>query len=101
MFKILADDTSLFLKVSDKHKSAKKLNDDLEKISYWAYQWKLQFNPDVNKQANEVVFSRKASLNSLSHLHIKFSYNGISKCPHQKYLGILLNSKLKFNVHVD
>ena len=55
--KIFADDTSLFSKVYDLHKSASNLNDDLEKISYWAYQWKMQFNPDPNKQANEVIFS--------------------------------------------
>ena len=57
--KIFADDTSLFSKVYDIHNSASKLNDDLEKISYWAYQWKMQFNPDPNKQANEVIFSQK------------------------------------------
>ena len=51
--KIFADDS----KVSDIHKSASNLNDDLEKISYWAYQWKMQFNRDPNKQANEVIFS--------------------------------------------
>ena len=33
--KIFADDTSLFSKVYDMHKSASELNDDLEKISYW------------------------------------------------------------------
>ena len=32
--KIFADDTSLFSTVSDMHKSASNLNDDLEKISY-------------------------------------------------------------------
>ena len=63
------------------HKSASKVNDDLEKISYWAYQWKMQFNPDPKKQANEVIFSRKACSNSLSHPSIKFNNNGISKCP--------------------
>ena len=37
----------LFLKkIYDIHKSAIKLNDDLEKISYWAYHWKIHFNPD-------------------------------------------------------
>ena len=55
--KIFADDTFLFSKVSETHKSASNLNDDLEKISYWVYQWKMQFNPDPNKQANEVIFS--------------------------------------------
>ena len=35
--KISADDTSLFSEVYEIHKSASNLNDDLEKISYWAY----------------------------------------------------------------
>ena len=59
--KIFADDTSLFSKVSDIHKSASDLNDDLEKISYWAYQWQMQFNSDPNKPTNEVIFSRKTN----------------------------------------
>ena len=54
--KIFAD-TSLFSKVQDINKSANELNCDLEKVSNWAYQWKMQFNPDPNKQANEVIFS--------------------------------------------
>ena len=52
---IFADDTSFFSKVYDIHKSASKLNDDLEKKSYWSYQWEIQFNSDPNKQANEVI----------------------------------------------
>ena len=40
---MVADDTSLF------NKSVKGLNSDLEKISYWTYQWNMQFNPDSNK----------------------------------------------------
>ena len=77
--KIFADDTSLFSKIYDMHKSASNLNDDLEKISYWADQWKMQFNPDLNKHANEVIFSRKTSFNNLSHPPIKFNNNDISK----------------------
>ena len=75
------------------HKSASNLNDDLENIIYWAYQWKMQFNLDSNKQTNEVIFSRKTSSNNLSHPPIKFS--------NQKHLGIVLDSKLNFNAHVD
>ena len=59
MCKIFADDTSLFSKVLDINKSVTELNTDLEKISQWAYQWKMQFNPDPNKQANEIIFSPK------------------------------------------
>ena len=29
------------------------------KISNWAFQWKMRFNPDPNKQAREVIFSRE------------------------------------------
>ena len=55
--KIYADDTSLFSKVQDINRSANELNCDLEKVSNWAYQWKMQFNLDPNKQAKEVIFS--------------------------------------------
>ena len=82
--KIFAHDTSLFSKVYVIHKSARELNDDLVKISHWNYQWKMEFNPVPNKQANEGIFSRKTNSNDLSHTLIQFNNNGISKCPHQK-----------------
>ena len=41
----------------DINQSRNNLNDDLEKISNWAFQWKMSFNPDINKQAQEVLFS--------------------------------------------
>ena len=52
--KIFADDTSLFSKIIDTRNSQNSLNPDLEIIKNWAYQWKMQFNPDPKKQANEV-----------------------------------------------
>ena len=39
--------------------------------------------------------------NNLSHPPIKFNNNNISKCPHQKHLGIVFDSKLNFKAHVD
>ena len=41
--------------------SSKQLNDYLKKVSDWAYQWKMSFNRDLSKQAQEVIFSRKSS----------------------------------------
>ena len=32
---------------------------DLEKISKWAYQWKMSFNSGISKQAQEVLLSQK------------------------------------------
>ena len=57
--RLFADDTSLFLVVRDMTSSANILNNDLSKINNWAYQWKISFNPDPSKQAQEVIFSRK------------------------------------------
>ena len=67
MCKVFADNTSLFSKVIEINKSVTELNTDLEKISQWPYRWKMQFNPDSNKQANEINFSRKLVSNNLSH----------------------------------
>ena len=58
--KLFADDTSIFSVVHDISLSLLQLNDDLIKISNWEYQWKMSFNPEVTKQAQEVVFSRKS-----------------------------------------
>ena len=55
--KLFTDNTSLFSVVHDLNTSANKINDDLKKIEAWAHQWKMSFNPDSLKQAQEVVFS--------------------------------------------
>ena len=59
----------------------------------------MQFNPHPNKQANEVIFSRKSKAHSYSPLI--FNNNDVKKCPHQKHSGIILDLKLNFNIHVD
>ena len=55
--KLFADDTSLFNVAHDINISANELNNDLKKFSNWAFQWKMSFNPDPSKQAQEVIFS--------------------------------------------
>ena len=57
--KLIADDTSIFTIVKDKNENANILNNDLLLISKWAYNWKMLFNPDPNKAAQEALFSRK------------------------------------------
>ena len=51
--KLFPDDTSLFSVVHDTQTS------DLNLINNWAFQWKMNFNPDLTKQAHEVIFSCK------------------------------------------
>ena len=46
-----------FLSVVDNiNLSATNLNSDLSKINACANQWKMTFNPDPSKQAQEVIF---------------------------------------------
>ena len=53
--KLFADNTSLFCTVQNPTSSAKILNNDLSKISEWAYRWKMLFNLDITKQTQEVL----------------------------------------------
>ena len=57
--KLFADDTSLYSVIHDSVITISELNGDLAKIEQWAFQWKMSFYPDLNKQAQEVIFSRK------------------------------------------
>ena len=59
MLSFFADDTSLFSIVQDPVVSARELQHDLNLINKWAHQWKMSFNPDPNKQAEEIIFSQK------------------------------------------
>ena len=36
----------------------------MQKISEWANKWKMSFSPDLNKKAQEVVFSEKLNKSS-------------------------------------
>ena len=52
-------------------RSANDPNTDLKKRNQWTYQWKMQFNPDRKKQANEVTFSRKSYASNLTYSPVK------------------------------
>ena len=69
------------------NESANDLNIDLEKIRQWSYQWKMQFNPDPNKQANEVIFSRKSYSSNLTYPSVKLNNINITRCSNQNNLG--------------
>ena len=96
--KLFADDTSLFSVVRDIAASTEELNNDLRNISKWAYQWKMIFNPDLTKQAQEVIFSRK--LNKPVHPYLTFNNSQVIQTESQKHLSLILDNKLSFNEHL-
>ena len=91
---LFADDTFLFSVIFDKDLSAKNLNNDLNRINNWAFQWKMSFDPDPNKQAQEVLFSRKIQKSSRPSLI--FNNNIVTQSLSQKHLGMFLDTKLDF-----
>ena len=96
--KLFADDTSLFSVVQNINSTANDLNSDLIKISDWAFQWKMRFNPDPKKQAQEVIFSRK--INKIDHPPLYFNENLVKSSSTQKHLGMILDTNLDFSQHL-
>ena len=97
--KIFADDTSLFSIVKKDKLSENSLNSDLEKVSEWAHQWNMLFNPDPSKQEAEVYFSRKQ--NQDGPLPLGFNDNTVQIVEVYKHLSLSLYKKLDFNIHID
>ena len=90
--KLFADDNSLFSVVHDIHSSASDLNKDLKTINEWAFQWKMSFNPDPNKQAQEVIFTRKSK--NMRHPPLIFNKSKVFQSTTQKHLGLILDNRL-------
>ena len=57
--RLFTDGTSLFTIINDPNAAAKQLYEDLDIITEMAFQWKMNFNTDPSKQAQEVIFTRK------------------------------------------
>ena len=87
-----------FLVVRDIVASTEELNNDLRNISKWAYQWKMIFKPDLTREAQEVVFSRK--LNKPVHPNLIFNKSQVSQTKSQKHLSLILDNKVNFNEHL-
>ena len=95
--KFFADDTSLYSVVRNPEISARELNYDLELISEWAKQWKMSFNPDPTKPAEEILFSQKR----IPQEHPPLFFNGIEvkRVSEHKHLGYIFDPKLNSAAH--
>ena len=58
------------------------------------YQWKMILNPDISKQVEDVVFSRKAI--TINHATVYFNNVPVIRKNFQKYLCLIFHSKLNF-----
>ena len=58
----------------------------------------MEFNPDPTKQAKEVLFSHKTK--SPVHPDLVFNGTAVTKADENKHLGLILQSKLSFDLHL-
>ena len=96
--KLFADGTSLFSVVKNVDASNIDLKNDFKKIDEWAFQWKMSFNPDPTKQAQELIFSRKVQ--TTNHAPLFFNENVVPKITLQKHLGMFVDIKWNFGEHL-
>ena len=96
--RLFADDSSLFTVVNGIDDTQVKIEKDLSSINTWAYQWKMIFNPDITKQAEEVIFSVK----NIKPIHPTLTFNNVpvARVEHTKHLGVYLDSRLNFSKHI-
>ena len=92
------DDTSLLSVTLDINTSANELNNDLVKINNWDFQWKINFNPDPSKQAQQVIFGRK--LKKISHPPLFRNDIQVPRSSYQKHLCIVIDEHLTLCKHL-
>ena len=90
--KLFAAYTSSFPIFNCAEASPSILNSNLLKIQDWACQWKVPLTPDRTKQAQEVLFSRRA-IRLFIHLFILTKQLWNSRI-HQKHFGLQIGGKL-------
>ena len=97
--RLFADDSSIFTPVKGVFDTHEQLVKDLETVSNWGYQWKMVFNPDITKQAIEVIFSVKKK--KPFHPELNFNDVPVAREDHTQHLGVHLDSRLNFSKHIS
>ena len=82
----------------DEKYSTENIEHDLKLIHDWSVKWKMLINPDITKPAEEVWFT-----NCSTSTYCPIAFDGIAIVPvcDHKHLGLILDSKLTFNKHID
>ena len=74
--------------------SSEIMNKDLIKVTKWVNQWKISFNPDITKQAKEVIFPQKSKKTDNPTVHFNDAPVAHTNCI--KHLKMYLDKKLNF-----
>ena len=89
---LFADDALIFISGKNAEDCTKHLQEDLKRISEWLKANKLKLN---------VAKSKCMALKYNIDLNLEIDNEKIEQVQIIKYLGIVIDSKLKFNMHID
>ena len=92
---LFADDTCIFEPVTDPIQSINKLNRDLEKLSSWAKQWLVNFNPTKTKF---LVFSKKLINQQYNPLFLDNKI--LDRVQTHCQLGLTFSEKMTWDDHI-
>ena len=94
--RLFADDTSVYIIVDDPVAAAELLNLDLDKITKWAKEWLVKFNPN---KTESLLISRKS--NRLFHPPLSMLDQQITDVESHKHLGIYLSNDCTWHKHIE
>ncbi|UYV72398.1 hypothetical protein LAZ67_9002947, partial [Cordylochernes scorpioides] len=96
--KLFADDTAILFNSKSVDLLVTQLQNYLNDIIKWCDEWKLDINPT---KTQAIVFPSRDNKNFKPQTNLTVNSSTISWADHAKYLGVTLDSKLKFNLHVQ
>ena len=95
---LFADDTSLLEVINPRNVAGtfNKINRDLESLSYWAAQWRVNFN--ATKTVYMIVSNKKTPI---VYPDLILNCQVITRVTSHKHLGITLTKDMSWNLHID
>ncbi len=95
---LFADDTSLLEIINPRNVNGSfdKINRDLESLSYWAAQWRVNFN--ATKTVYMIMSNKK---NPTVYPDLTLNGQVITRVTSHKHLGITLTKDMSWNLHID
>jgi hypothetical protein len=96
-FTLFADDTSLYYSCKNTNNLESLMNTELSKISDWLSANKLSLNVGKSKLLYYTIKNR----NCLKDIKIKINDEILKEVDSAKYLGVLMDNKLNWNLHVN
>ena len=92
---LFADDTAILEPLNQGNASIDKVNRDLQRLSDWASQWLVKFNPTKTKY---LIFSKRLVRNDYGPLYLQ--NKELTEVSSHKHLGLVLNNTLTWNNHI-